>query len=158
MNLFLTFIKNSKTIFMISTSHIHPMLVHFPIVLIMIGFLAEIVSLFFNKKEPCLSKIGFYLLNLGTLAAIAAWLSGSLFTSEMSGSAGEIKEIHELFASLTLGTVIVTLLFRIILKITKQETTNLKWIAFSLYFVATVFVSITGFYGGTLVYNYMMPL
>lgn len=58
---------------MFNTSHLHPMLVHFPIALVVFGFLADAVSLFY-KKETCLSKTGFYLLVIGTLAAIATWL------------------------------------------------------------------------------------
>ena len=60
---------------MFDTSHFHPMLVHFPIALVIFGFLAELASLFF-KKEACLSKLGFYLLILGTLSALAAWFTG----------------------------------------------------------------------------------
>ena len=86
---------------MISTSHLHPMLVHFPIAIILFGFIAETLSLFL-KKEVCLSKTGFYLLISGTLMAVFALFSGILFTSEMSGSAEEIKELHELFAWTTL--------------------------------------------------------
>jgi len=64
---------------MFSTDHLHPMIVHFPIALITVGFIAEVVSLFF-KSEKCLSKTGFYLMILGSLAAIAGWASGQLFT------------------------------------------------------------------------------
>ena len=133
------------------------MLVHFPIALIAAGFVADFASLVF-KKEACLSKTGFYLLIAGTLSAILALLTGLFFTSEMSGSAGEIQETHELFAWVTLGLLIVTALIRLFLTVKKQEKSNLKWIAFVLYALASVSVSITGFYGGTLVYNYMMPL
>ncbi|HBZ67982.1 MAG TPA: hypothetical protein DEO70_14200 [Bacteroidales bacterium] len=142
---------------MISLSHLHPMLVHFPIALIAVGFVADFASLVF-KKEACLSKTGFYLLIAGTLSAILALLTGLFFTSEMSGSAGEIQETHELFAWVTLGLLIVTALIRLFLTVKKREKSNLKWIAFVLYALASVSVSITGFYGGTLVYNYMMPL
>jgi uncharacterized membrane protein len=142
---------------MISTSHFHPMLVHFPIALILIGFIAEIASLIF-RKEACFSVIGFYLLLIGTLSALAAWLTGILFTSEMSGSAGQIKETHELFAWLTIGTLIVVSILRLILKTKNKNNPSLKWIAFVLYGLAVIFVSITGLYGGTLVFNYMMPL
>jgi len=102
---------------MISTSHFHPMLIHFPIALVAIGFLAEIAAL-----------------------------------------AGEIKELHENFALLTLGILVVVSILRIYLKTKNKEASNIKWIAFSLYGLAAICVSITGFYGGTLVYNYMMPL
>jgi uncharacterized membrane protein len=142
---------------MISTSHFHPMLVHFPIALVAFGFLADLVWVFY-KKEVCLSKLGFYLLIFGTLAAVAAWLTGTLFTAEMSGSAGEVKETHELFAWLTLGALIATSGLRIMLRVQNKEESNLKWLAFALYGLAAIFVSITGFYGGTLVYNYMMPI
>jgi uncharacterized membrane protein len=112
----------------------------------------------FFKKEACLSKFGFYLLIVGTLSAIAAWLTGTFFTAEMSGSAGEIKETHELFAWITLIALIAASILRIILKTKNKEESGLKWLAFVIYGLAAVSVSITGFYGGTLVYNYMMPL
>jgi uncharacterized membrane protein len=142
---------------MFDTSHLHPMLVHFPIALVVFGFLADLASLFF-KKEACLSRLGFYLLILGTLSALATWLTGIFFTSEMSGSAGKIKDMHELFAWITLGTLVAASAFRVLLQSGNRENTNLKWVAFALYALAAIFVSITGFYGGTLVYNYMMPL
>ena len=142
---------------MISTTHFHPMLVHFPIALVAFGFIAEIAALYF-KKEICFTKMGFYLLIFGTLSALIAWLTGNFFTAEMAGSAGEIKEMHELFASVTLGTLLVTSALRIGLLTKKNVTSGIKWVAFVLYGLAAISVSVTGFYGGTLVYNYMMSL
>jgi uncharacterized membrane protein len=142
---------------MISTTHLHPMLVHFPIALVVFGFIAEIAALYF-KKEACLSRLGFYLLIIGTLSALVAWLTGNFFTSEMAGTAGEIKETHELFALITLGTLLVTAALRIVLQFKTTENTGLRWIALLTYGLAAISVSITGFYGGTLVYEYMMPL
>jgi uncharacterized membrane protein len=142
---------------MFDTSHIHPMLVHFPIALVIFGFLADLASLIF-KKEPCLSRAGFYLLLIGTLAAIVTWLSGSVFTSEMSGVAGARKEIHALFATITTGLLLITSVLRIILVVRNSQSAGLKWISFALYALAALCVALTGFYGGTLVYVYMMPL
>ncbi|HZL12052.1 MAG TPA: DUF2231 domain-containing protein [Prolixibacteraceae bacterium] len=142
---------------MISTDHFHPMLIHFPIALVLFGFLADCVSLFF-KKEACLSRLGFYLLILGTITAATALLSGVLFTSEMEGAAGKIQETHEMFAWIALVTLLVTAALRIFLQTKNNENSNLKWISFALYGLAAVAVSITGYFGGTLVYNYMMPL
>lgn len=133
------------------------MLVHFPIALVIFGFIAELAFLFF-KKEVWLSNSGFYMLIFGTLSALVALLAGDLFTTEMSGVAGEIKERHELFAWITLCTLIVTSVLRIIFKIQNKENANLNWLSFALYGLAAISVSLTGFYGGTLVYNYMMPL
>jgi len=76
----------------------------------------------------------------------------------MSDTAGEIKATHAFFAWLTLGSLIAATVFGVLFRSGKMENTNLKWFAFVLYALAVVFVSITGFYGGSLVYNYMMPL
>jgi len=141
---------------MFTTGHIHPMIVHFPVALIIVGFIAEVVSLFF-KSEKCLSKTGFYLMILGTFAAIAAWLTGQLFTDHPyeSGIIG-IFEIHKTAALITMIVMIICSLFRIWLVVQKKEETRLKWIAFSLYFLGFAAVSYTGFIGGTMVYNFMM--
>lgn len=142
---------------MFDTSHFHPMLVHFPIALVMFGFIIELASLII-KKELCLPKLSLYLLVTGTLATVVTWLSGELFTSEMSGAAGSVKESHELFAFITMCLLIVTSVIRLMLALGKKENSTLKWISFILYGIAAITVSITGFFGGTLVYNYMMPL
>jgi len=133
------------------------MLVHFPVALVAVGFLADLIWVFY-KKEVCLSKLGFYLLTIGTLSAMAAVFTGTFFTAEMAGAADEVKETHELFAWLTLGALVLTSALRIFLLAGKKEDSNLKWLAFAFYGLAAVFVSLTGFFGGTLVYNYMMPL
>jgi uncharacterized membrane protein len=133
------------------------MLVHFPIALIVAGFVADVASLFF-KKDACLSKAGFYLLLAGTLSAVFALLTGALFTSEMSSTAGDVKETHELFAWITVIASVIASIFRVFLIVKKREQSDLKWIGFALYCLAAISVSITGFFGGSLVYNYMMPL
>lgn len=142
---------------MFSVDHLHPMVVHFPIALILIGFLFDLISLFY-KKEAGLSMVGFYLLILGTLSALVAILSGTLFTSEMSGTAGNIKETHELFAWITVINLILLSAYRIYIKVKAREGITTNRISFTWYGVAAVCVAITGFYGGTLVYSYMMPL
>ncbi len=142
---------------MFDTSHLHPMLVHFPIALVMFGFIIELASLII-KKELCLPKLSLYLLVTGTLATVVTWLSGVLFTSEMSGAAGSVKESHELFAFITMCLLIATSIMRLMLTLGKKENSTLKWISFILYGIAAITVSITGFFGGTLVYNYIMPL
>jgi len=143
---------------MFNTDHLHPMIVHFPIALITVGFLAEVVSLFF-KSEKCLSKTGFYLMILGALAAIAAWSTGQLFTNEPSqGAVVKVFEKHETGALITMLLMILGSAFRIFLVVQKKEETSLKWIAFGLYFLAFAAVTFTGFMGGIMVYNFMMSL
>jgi uncharacterized membrane protein len=141
---------------MFSISHLHPMVVHFPIALVLIGFLAEVVALYF-KKESCLSFAGFYLLLLGTLGAAVAYFTGSFFTPHFTDVATQsAKDIHSLFATFTLWILIINSLLRIYLKWKKKENTSWKWVAFALYAIAVLFVSITGFLGGSIVYDHLI--
>jgi Predicted membrane protein (DUF2231). len=134
------------------------MIVHFPVALITVGFIAEVVSLFF-KSEKCLSKTGFYLMVLGTLAAIAAWSTGQLFTNEPSqGEIVRVFEKHETGALITMILMIIGSAFRIWLVMQKKEETQLKWIAFGFYLLGFAAVTFTGFMGGTMVYNFMIGL
>ena len=140
---------------MFSTAHLHPMVVHFPIALLLTGFLAEIVYLFF-RKDPLLYYAGFWLLCAGALAAVVAYASGALLTGELYGAAGAIQSTHELFAEITTISSLVAAAFKIYLKSEGKENGPLKWIAFSLYGFTTISVSIAGYYGGVLVYEYLM--
>jgi len=143
---------------MFNTDHLHPIIVHFPIALITVGFIAEVVSLFF-KSERCLSKTGFYLMILGSLAAIAGWASGHLFTEQPTQ--GEILKVfqqHETGALITMILIVAGTLFRIWLMVSKKEETSLKWISFSFYLLAFAAVTFTGYMGGTMVYNFMIGI
>jgi uncharacterized membrane protein len=141
-----------------NTSDLHPMIVHFPIALIIVGFLADVVYIFF-KSEKCLSKTGFYLMVLGALGAIAAWATGQLFTYEPSqGEILKVFEKHETGALITMILMVTGAALRIYLVIIRREDTSLKWVVFILYLLAFCTVSFTGFMGGTMVYKYMMPI
>ncbi len=141
---------------MIETSHFHPMMVHFPIALVTFGYLAEVGSIFI-KKELYLSKISLFLLVFGTLTAITAYLTGQLFTSDMSGAAEDVRSWHEIFAGSTMGLLLLTSSIKLWVCY-KKDCNKFKWLTFVVYSLATITVSITGYLGGTLVYNYMMPI
>jgi len=141
---------------MFSTSHLHPMIVHFPIALILVGFLADVIFLFF-KEEKCLSKTGFYLMVIGALAAVAAWSTGHLFTSEPEE--GEIVKTflrHETGALITMIVMVLGAALRVYLVVTKKEESSLKWLVFALYFLGFATVSYTGLMGGVMVYSFML--
>jgi uncharacterized membrane protein len=142
---------------MFNTAHIHPMVVHFPIALIIVGFVADLASLIF-KKEKCLSTMGFYLEVLGVLAAIVAFGTGYFFTSPMDGEAGAMRDRHEFFAIFTLVSIIIAAGFRILLVYMKKEETNLKFVAMGMFFLSFIFVSITGYLGGILVLEYLLGI
>jgi len=141
---------------MFSTDHLHPLIVHFPIALIIVGFFADVASLFF-KSEKCLSKTGFYLMVLGSLAAFAAWSSGHLFTeAPTQGDMLSVYIKHKTAALVTMILIVSGTLFRIWLVLKKREETSLKWIALGLYFLSFIAVAFTGFMGGKMVYDFML--
>lgn len=142
---------------MFNTSHFHPMLVHFPIAIITVGFLFDFLALLV-KKDPCLSRTGYWLEIIGMVGAIFAFGSGYFFTGEMEGEAGIMRDKHELFATLTLVSIIVATMFRVVVNYLNKETTNMKYVSLGLFFISMVFVSVTGYLGGTLVIEYMIGL
>ncbi len=142
---------------MFDSSHFHPMLVHFPIALVTVGFLFDVYGMFF-KKEKCLSLTGMYLLFIGTFSAIAAVLAGFLFTNEMEGAAGQLRERHELFAIISICILLLTSIIRIFMVWKKKENRLFRWIVLGLYLCAVGSISFTGFMGGSLVYNFLIGI
>ena len=76
----------------------------------------------------------------------------------MEGEAGVMREQHQLFATLTLISIILATFFRLLLVYQKKEESYLKYAAMSLFLLAFVFVIITGHLGGLLVYENMIGL
>lgn len=142
---------------MFPTVHFHPMIVHFPIALLTMGLVFEVLSVFF-KDYKFLSMAAAYLLVFGAVAAVASWVTGQVFTAEMEGVAGEVRETHELFASVTMYLSVLTAVLYTWYLLKPPARFNLRWYVFALYCLVGVAVSVTGFYGGSLVYEYMMPL
>ncbi len=62
---------------MFDTSHLHPMIVHFPIALLIIGFLFDLAGVI--SKKDFFNKAGFYLLIFRN-----SWGCGSLLFRKFS--------------------------------------------------------------------------
>ena len=139
---------------MIDLTHLHPMIVHFPIALLIVGFLADSIGLIF--KEDFFTKAGFYLLILGTLGVVAAYFSGN-FAGEGVTEAGALKqalETHENAATLTLWVMVGAALIRIAMVLLKKHVGIYRWFAFIIFFLGVLSIARTGFYGGELVYKH----
>ncbi len=139
---------------MFDMSHIHPMIVHFPIALLFVGFLFEFLGLV--TKKDSFSTTAFYLLILGTISVIAAYFSGE-FAGEGIAEAGALKtaiEIHEEAALLSLWLMVSTAILRIAYVLLKKQNMYLKWAAFTLFLLGTISIVRTCYYGRELVYKH----
>ncbi len=139
---------------MFDFSHIHPMIVHFPIALLFVGFLADAIGIILKKEF--FIRAGFYLLILGTIGVISAYLSGN-YAGEGVTEAGALKqalESHEDAATLTLWLMVGAALIRIAMVVLKKYIGFYRWVAFIIFFLGVLSVARTGFYGGELVYKH----
>jgi len=139
---------------MFDTTHIHPMIVHFPIALLIIGFLAEFISVVFKKEF--FGKAGFYLLILGTLGVVAAYISGNIAGDGLT-EAGALKdaiEKHEDAAAVTLWLMVAVSVVRVGFVLLKKYEGAFKWISLILFFIGVLSIARTGYYGGELVFKH----
>jgi len=138
---------------MISATHLHAMIIHFPIALLMAGFLSEVIALF-SKKE-FFSNVAFYLLLLGALGASAAYLTGSYAGEGIEeGPLKNPMELHEQAATFTLILAIVTALFRVVIYYFNYNRSWTKWVGIILFTALVGSVARTGYLGGQLVYSH----
>ena len=139
---------------MFDTTHLHPMIVHFPIALLIVGFLFDLTGAFLNKDF--FSKTGFYLLILGTVGVLAAYISGNIAGDGVS-EAGALKqalENHEEAAELSLWLMVVASIVRITIVLLKKYSGVFKWVAVVLFLVGILSIARTGYYGGELVFKH----
>jgi uncharacterized membrane protein len=134
--------------------YIHPMIVHFPIALIIVGFLFEVVGVAANKEFY--SKAAFILLLLGTAGVVGAYITGNLAGAGISemGPLKQALEKHEDAAVMTLWIINGIAAARILLIATKRFTGSLRWVAVALYLVGVLAIARTGHLGGNLVYRH----
>lgn len=128
----------------------HPLVVHFPIVLLIMAFLFQIISFFYFKKE-----FGLTTLILLTLGVIFAWLASNTFhadTGELRGKAAEIFAKHEQMASFTWWFALIALITKIVSHFFLKRKWWMESIVALLLLGSAIFVSITGHHGAKLVY------
>ncbi|MDR0437943.1 MAG: hypothetical protein LBH22_06545 [Bacteroidales bacterium] len=143
---------------MFDTGHLHPMIVHFPIALTMVGAMLETVRFFFGKSDPKKLSSGELLLYFATASALLALLTGFLFTSTLSGKALEVRNLHVLFAIMTTVSLLATSFFYLLVRFKKQAGKTFRFVGLLFYIVSALLTGAAGYMGGTLVYTYMIGI
>jgi uncharacterized membrane protein len=138
---------------MISSTHLHAIVIHFPIALLIIGFLTELVSLFLMK--PFFKQMAFYLLLLGTFGTVVSYLSGDAAGEGMEGgSLGRAIELHEEAATIALWLTITTAVLYLLVFIFKYNRKWVRVVSVLLFACVVGAIARTGYLGGQLVYKH----
>ncbi|TGV51006.1 hypothetical protein EN784_52055 [bacterium M00.F.Ca.ET.141.01.1.1] len=143
---------------MIPIQHIHPILVHFPIVLIYMLVAIDLVALVGGSAVTKRSGAGtistFVALSAGVFA-IGTWFFGGLALdhAEAAGFSSDIAEIHESLGGITAFAFLVWGIVRFALWMRNRDMRAVT-IAIPLIEVCGAFlVTATAYYGGLLVYE-----
>jgi len=139
---------------MIEYSHLHPMIVHFPIALVIVGFISDLIGLVTRWKF--FASAGLFLIILGGLGTLAAYISGNLAGDgiEEFGALGTALDTHESAAVLAVWTMMILAVLRTLLAVTGRMKGWMKLGMVILLAIGVGTVARTGYYGGELVYRH----
>jgi uncharacterized membrane protein len=127
---------------------LHPLVVHFPVVLFPIGFLIYLIS--FLKKDWRWIAVGLVAIGFGG-AVVASYLLHP-HTNGLTAIAQKTLEEHDFFAYLTVALGGVGTLLGLLTCFEKGKKRALEIVVALILFGSTVTVSIAGHYGATLTF------
>lgn len=134
---------------------IHPMIVHFPVGLICTSFFLYILY-FFKRKDPLKAAFRLFLI-LGTVGAAAAVGTGLLAHSYVAHNETAHEIIKNFHKPLGISTLCLAAFLCIWGAVIKWDFSGLRAYLYLLVFSATfVVLMLTGYFGGTLVYEHGM--
>ncbi|MFN3430259.1 MAG: DUF2231 domain-containing protein [Candidatus Sericytochromatia bacterium] len=134
---------------------LHPMVVHFPIALLIVVLLFDVTALFFPKVE--LARASLYLSGVATIGAIAAYFSGEAAEEPVEHLPGieTLLERHEDLGKLLAVAAVAALVVRLVF-VWRRWHEAVAGRAMLAFFsaVLAVLVGATGYVGGQLVYEH----
>lgn len=127
---------------------LHPMLVHFPIGLLIVALVMEVFT--FGKFKHSLRPGIRFLVVIGSVAAIISALMGWIL-AENESIAGSTVDIHRIIGLVTAGLCLLLLFF--LRKSEKSTSTNTIKSYRTLLFLSGIGVGITGHFGASLTHG-----
>lgn len=131
---------------------LHPLVVHFPIMLLMLAAVIQVIGLAVFKKE-----FGWLVVGLAFSGVVSAWLSSNTFhphTTGLSEAAQKILIEHEQYAEATFWLGLAGLAF----KTASMFVFKMKWWAEGLTTIvllgAAIAVAMAGHHGAELVHKF----
>jgi uncharacterized membrane protein len=130
------------------------MIVHFPIALIIVGFVAELIGAI--TKRDFFTRIALFLLILGALGVVAAYVSGN-FAGDGVEEAGALKtalDSHESAADIAIWLILILTGVRLVMAFKGRLVGWRRWAAVALLAVGVAAIARVGYYGGELVFKH----
>ena len=127
---------------------LHPMIVHFPIALLIFAAILELFTLkkFHSKFRPAIKL----LVRIGAVSAVIAAVFGWLL-ADLDGIEGELLDLHKQVGIATAALSLLVLFF--LQKISKKHKSNQVLVYRSFLFFAALGVSVTGHFGASLTHG-----
>ncbi|MGG5252107.1 DUF2231 domain-containing protein [Neobacillus sp. SM06] len=130
-------------------SHIHPIMVHFPIVLILFATIYDVFSLITKRKIS--PRKGFW---LWLIAFLSAWIAVGTGPEHDARGNTNVFEYHQDLADLTTLIAFLVVAFRAFFVLKKKELIRVSLAAYLvLSLLSTVGILSTGYFGGKMVYS-----
>ncbi|MCP9236322.1 DUF2231 domain-containing protein [Lewinella sp. JB7] len=131
-------------------ANLHPIVVHLPVVLLPLALLTQVAS-FFGWSKP---------LGWVTLAALAGGVAGAILavtlthphTQNLNPATQQVLGLHDTYADWTLWLSVAALVAKALSLWLLPDRRWLEWIVVLLLAGTAYAVTMTGHYGGTLVY------
>ena len=143
---------------MIPVQHIHPMLVHFPIVLIYVLVVIDFLAM--SRQQQLTTRGGVATVSTFTaigagLLALATWYFGGLALdiAESGGFRSDIAEIHEGLGGATAAAFAAWGLVRLALWLRNRPLGKIRLSIPLIEALGAGLVTVTAYYGGKLVYD-----
>lgn len=130
--------------------NLHPLVVHFPVVLLVLSFFSQLIGLFIYRKE--FSWLTMFLLLGGFFGAL---LAGMVFHPDVDGipeKAARILEAHDTYASWTMWLSGIALGLKIISHFFLKRKTWIEILVMLVITGSAVTVTLTGHLGAEMVY------
>ena len=132
--------------------NLHPLFVHFPIVLLLLALLAQCLVLFFKENKQ-LKWVSFFLIATGCISAYVAMQNGTHLSGDADEKAFAIFETHYLLARITLWSSLFVSIIRFVV-IKWYSKRWMEFVLIGLFLIVAIIVTITAHHGAQLVYIY----
>lgn len=147
---------------------VHPMLVHFPIVLLYLSLLCGILGLVWKTTDRFFDRASFWLLVLGLVAGVVAAAAGVISEQfvHWTPTTSALLSRHQLYAVITGLFGILALATRLVARYPRKAPSERAWslggtgrgrmtgLSFILLLVSVATITLTASLGGTMVYQY----